>query len=83
MCSIMGLFAMGTIGLGILTVSGRRRVPKPPAMIIAFIRDDYINCQRVLKELMDRLSSVQKRYVLGVLSSSRGGSSAWSSCTSF
>jgi hypothetical protein len=28
---------MGTIGLGMLHVSGRSRVPNPPAMITAFM----------------------------------------------
>jgi hypothetical protein len=37
MCSIIGALAMGNIGLGALEVSGRRRVPSPPAMITAFM----------------------------------------------
>src|SRR4051812_43931832 len=41
MCSIMGRFAIGTIGLGVLTVRGRRRVPKPPAIMIARISSEY------------------------------------------
>jgi hypothetical protein len=36
----MGLFIMGTIGLGKFIVSGLSRVPNPPAMMIAFIRID-------------------------------------------
>jgi hypothetical protein len=32
-----GLFARGTMGLGTLTVSGRKRVPNPPAMITALV----------------------------------------------
>ena len=36
MCSIIGRLARGSIGLGWLEVSGRRRVPSPPAMITAF-----------------------------------------------
>ena len=36
-CSIMGRLAMGSIGLGWFEVSGRRRVPSPPAMITAFM----------------------------------------------
>ena len=39
MCSIIGLFMIGTIGFGILLVSGRSRVPNPPAIITAFIID--------------------------------------------
>src|SRR5665213_2939070 len=35
--SIIGMFAIGSIGLGWLEVSGRSRVPSPPAMITAFI----------------------------------------------
>jgi hypothetical protein len=37
MCSVIGLFATGTIGLGKLLVNGRSLVPEPPAMITAFI----------------------------------------------
>src|SRR5690554_2492048 len=37
MCSIMGLFKMGTMGLGTEQVKGRSRVPSPPAMITAFM----------------------------------------------
>ena len=37
MCSIMGLFINGTMGFGVLQVRGRSRVPKPPAMMTAFI----------------------------------------------
>jgi hypothetical protein len=37
MCSIIGALAMGIIGLGELDVSGRSRVPSPPAMITAFM----------------------------------------------
>src|SRR4051812_5463609 len=37
MCSIIGRLANGIIGLGRFEVSGRRRVPSPPAMITAFI----------------------------------------------
>src|SRR4051812_1058274 len=37
MCSIIGRLARGIIGLGEFDVSGRRRVPSPPAMITAFI----------------------------------------------
>src|SRR6266542_6885912 len=36
MCSMHGLPATGTIGLGWFDVSGRRRVPSPPAMTTAF-----------------------------------------------
>lgn len=36
MCSIIGLLAIGIIGFGTLLVSGRSRVPKPPAMMTAF-----------------------------------------------
>src|SRR5918997_1279651 len=35
MCSIIGRFTMGSMGLGMLLVSGRRREPSPPAMITA------------------------------------------------
>jgi hypothetical protein len=38
MCSIIGLLAMGIMGLGVLLVRGRRRVPNPPAIIRAFTR---------------------------------------------
>src|SRR6266567_7089739 len=37
-CCIIGLPTMGSIGLGWLLVSGRSRVPWPPAMITALIR---------------------------------------------
>src|SRR5215218_6474290 len=36
MCSIIGRFTSGIIGLGWFEVRGRRRVPSPPAMITAF-----------------------------------------------
>ena len=38
MCSMQGLPTIGTIGLGWFEVSGRRRVPSPPAITTAFIR---------------------------------------------
>src|SRR5450756_2617810 len=37
MCSMIGRLTIGTIGLGRRDVSGRRRVPSPPAMMTAFI----------------------------------------------
>ena len=37
MCSIIGTLAMGIIGFGWLLVSGRSRVPSPPARITAFM----------------------------------------------
>ena len=37
MCSIIGRLASGSIGLGAFEVSGRSRVPSPPAMITAFM----------------------------------------------
>src|SRR3954467_14664488 len=37
MCSIIGRFATGIMGLGWLLVSGRSRVPSPPARMTAFI----------------------------------------------
>src|SRR6516225_3560635 len=36
-----GEFATGTTGLGVLIVSGRRRVPLPPARMSPFIRGFY------------------------------------------
>ena len=36
MCSIIGLLANGIIGFGVLLVSGRSRVPSPPARMTAF-----------------------------------------------
>ena len=36
MCSIIGRLAIGSIGFGAFEVSGRSRVPSPPAMITAF-----------------------------------------------
>jgi len=36
-CSITGQFATGSMGLGVLHVSGRIRVPKPPAITIAIM----------------------------------------------
>jgi hypothetical protein len=39
MCSMMGRLHTGSMGLGWLAVSGRRRVPSPPAMITAFTGD--------------------------------------------
>src|SRR5690606_15007897 len=36
-CSITGLFAIGTIGLGLPHVRGLSLVPSPPAIITAFI----------------------------------------------
>ena len=38
MCSIIGMLASGIIGFGWLLVSGRSRVPSPPARITAFTR---------------------------------------------
>ena len=38
MCSMHGLPTIGTIGFGWFEVSGRSRVPSPPAMTTAFIR---------------------------------------------
>ena len=37
MCSMHGLPQIGTIGLGWFEVSGRRRVPSPPAMTTPFM----------------------------------------------
>ena len=37
MCSMHGKFTIRIIGLGWSLVSGRSRVPCPPAIIIAFI----------------------------------------------
>ena len=37
MCSIIGSLTSGIIGLGAFEVSGRSRVPSPPAMITAFM----------------------------------------------
>ena len=37
MCSMHGLPTIGTIGFGWFDVSGRRRVPSPPAMTTAFM----------------------------------------------
>ena len=37
MCSIIGSLTSGSIGLGAFEVSGRSRVPSPPAMITAFM----------------------------------------------
>src|SRR3954451_24749833 len=37
MCSIIGRFATGIIGFGWLLVSGRSRVPSPPARVTAFM----------------------------------------------
>src|SRR3954447_10526905 len=36
MCSMQGLPTIGTIGFGWFEVSGRRRVPSPPAITTAF-----------------------------------------------
>ena len=36
-CKIIGSFANGTRGFGTVSVNGRRRVPKPPTRINAFI----------------------------------------------
>ena len=36
-CSIIGMLAMGSMGLGWFEVSGRSRVPSPPAMMTAFM----------------------------------------------
>ena len=36
MCSIIGRLAMGSMAFCWLDVSGRRRLPSPPAMITAF-----------------------------------------------
>jgi hypothetical protein len=41
MCSIIGLLASGTIGLGMLLVKGRRRVPNPPAITTAFMARNF------------------------------------------
>ena len=40
MCSIIGRLTSGAIGLGWFDVSGRRRLPSPPAMMTAFIGID-------------------------------------------
>src|ERR1043165_1052595 len=45
-CSIIGTFAMGIIGFGWLLVSGRRRVPSPPARITAFMRQPPLRRDR-------------------------------------
>ena len=37
MCSMHGRPTIGTIGFGWFEVSGRRRVPSPPAITTAFI----------------------------------------------
>jgi len=37
MWCIIGRFAIGAIGFGTLQVSGRNRVPNPPAMMTAFM----------------------------------------------
>jgi hypothetical protein len=37
MCSITGWLTIGTIGFGRMLVSGRSRVPSPPAITTAFI----------------------------------------------
>ncbi len=41
MCSIIGRLTNGSMGLGALDVSGRSRVPSPPAMITAFMVRTY------------------------------------------
>ena len=41
-CSIIGMLAIGNIGLGWFEVSGRSRVPSPPAMITAFIQSPLL-----------------------------------------
>ena len=47
MCSIIGRFATGIIGFGWLLVSGRSRVPSPPARITAFIAPCSLRCTGV------------------------------------
>src|SRR5213596_1581737 len=42
MCPRQGLSTMGTIGLGRLIVSGRRRLPSPPAMTTACIERSLV-----------------------------------------
>ena len=36
-----GLFSNGTMGFGMVQLSGRRRFPSPPAIITAFINKKY------------------------------------------
>ena len=45
MCSIIGLLTNGIIGFGVLLVSGRRRVPSPPARMTAFTRPRFRRCR--------------------------------------
>jgi hypothetical protein len=42
MCSAIGLVSIGTIGFGMSHVSGRNRVPEPPAIKTAFIWDPLL-----------------------------------------
>ena len=46
MCSIIGSLTSGIIGLGAFEVSGRSRVPSPPAMITAFMARTVPLCRR-------------------------------------
>ena len=54
MCSIIGRLATGSIGLGAFEVSGRSRVPSPPAMITAFIAVPRSPCPRRRRPRYDR-----------------------------
>ena len=48
MCSIIGAFAIGSIGFGWLLVSGRSRVPSPPARITAFMNATSLRTSRAV-----------------------------------
>ena len=49
MCSIIGTFAIGIIGFGWLLVSGRSRVPSPPARITAFMTPPPLGPARAVR----------------------------------
>ena len=52
MCHKTGLPPISTMGLGRTEVSSLRRVPNPPAKIIAFIRIPYIYPQKMAAPVM-------------------------------
>src|SRR4051812_37455900 len=53
MCSMHGLPTIGTIGFGWFDVSGRSRVPSPPAITTAFIARPSLDLPLRLEHVLD------------------------------
>jgi hypothetical protein len=62
----MGRLAMETIGLGILQESGLKRVPKPPAMITAFISLSLLESKFELKVAKNQTTRKSTQYMLNI-----------------